>query len=46
MHFKDLQKNYQVSFLLNKNKWQNKLITKKKILTRGIKEQILLFFRR
>ena len=28
--FQDLQKNYHVSFLLNKNKWVYKLTSKKK----------------
>ena len=37
--FQDLQKNYHVSFLLNKNKWVNKLTSKKKISTREIKNR-------
>lgn len=37
--FKDLQKNYQVSFLLNKNKWGNELTNKKKNSTQGNKNK-------
>ena len=37
--FQDLQKNNHNLFLLNKNKWVYKLTSKKKILTRGIKNR-------
>ena len=37
--FKDLQKNFEVSFLLNKKKWNRKLNVKKKISPNNIKNK-------
>ena len=39
--FKDLQKNFKVSFLLNKNRWNRKQVIKKKISPNNIKNKFL-----